>query len=171
MEEAEQEITLCTEGTSLEAPLAFTCTHRGAFWVQLPYTGARGGFTGKTIGVQPFSPPHQHGVFATSVHIAIIICCMHRHQGPLSLGKAFQTPAPGAWLPFLPQTSSFSSVPQSLSCTSLDPKPTDVSGSFKSCFPALPANTFNPQSLTTSYGDGMVNAGLQTLSHLPKITP
>ena len=69
------------------------------------------------------------------------------------------------------ETSSFSSAPQSMSCTSLDPKRIDISGSFKSCFPALPANTFSPQSLTSSYRDGMVNAGLQTLSHLPKIIP
>lgn len=68
-------------------------------------------------------------------------------------------------------TSSFISVPQNLSHTSSNPQPTGVNGSFKSFFPALPANTFNSQSLTTSHVDGVVNTELQTSSHLPKVTP
>lgn len=97
---------------------------------------------------------------------------MHRYKCPLSLGKAFSMPAPGSWLPFLPWGPPASSVsPRNLSHTSSNPQPTGINGSFKSFFPALPANTFNPQSLTTSHGDGVVNAELQTSSHLPKVTP
>lgn len=163
---------MCTEETSLEAPLAFTCTHRDAFWVQLPYTGIRGGFTGKTMGVSALlHTPSAQGICPFCSHCRCTVLHAQTLRATV-LGQSLPDPS-SRLLASLPpsETSSFSSVPQSLSCTSLGPKPTDVSGSFKSCFPALPANTFNPQSLTTSYGDGMVNARLQTLSHLPKITP
>lgn len=138
----------------------------------MTYIGTRGGFTRNIKSISNLLPtPSAQGV----CHFCSPHRCTLLHAQILRstvLGQSLLNASPRllAALPPL-GTSSFISVPQNLSHTSSNPQPTGVNRSFKSFFPALPANTFNSQSLITSHVDGVVNAELQTSRHLPKVTP
>lgn len=155
MKEAEQEATVCAEGTSLEAPLAFTCTHRGAFYVQLPYTGTRGGFIGKTMEVSDLlSTLSAQGI----CHFRSYRRCTLLYAQTLRaavLGQSLPDPSCR-----LLQRPSASSVPPESVLHIFGSQAHRSQWEFQELLPCSACKHLNPQSLTTSCRDGMVNAGL-----------